>query len=114
MRKKTGLSTVGVSPQVVETSPIQAAQEPKEAETSREQAEDTHFVRSFDKNCLTCGGKNEKYVKPNVFCNGPECKGVIPLGSIDTKGDVQKQVDAIKTCYNCGAEGDSLHVAIKE
>jgi hypothetical protein len=71
------------------------------------------FVRRWEKTCPDCGGENPEYKEPNVFCNGPECKGVIPLGTIDKEKEPQKQVDEIKACWNCGAKGEELHVVVK-
>jgi|GEM_PF-2039986 hypothetical protein len=113
IRAKVGLSTVGKSAPIVETSPTQATTEPAGAETSPKEAVKPEFVRRYEKACPDCGGENQEYRKPNVFCNGPECKGVIPLGTVDPKQDVQKQVDGIKACWNCGSKAEELHVVVR-
>lgn len=93
----------------VKPSPIPLA----EVETKAPQGPKPEFVRRWERTCPDCGGDNAEYVKPNVFCNGPECKGVIPLATIDAAKDQQKQVDEIKACWNCGSKGEGLHVVVK-
>jgi hypothetical protein len=115
IRAKIGLGAPSRSPPIVDSSPTQATTEPSEAETSPMQAAKPEYVRRWEKSCPDCGGENSQYQKPNVFCNGPECKGVIPLGTIDPEKDVVNgTTDKVKACWNCGAKGENLHVVVRK
>lgn len=115
IRAKTGMSGPSRGTPKVDSSPEQATKEPAEAETSQTEAAKPEYVRRWEKNCPDCGGENKEYQKPNVFCNGPECKGVIPLGTIKlgSHEENRKGVDGIKACWNCGSKGEDLHVVVR-
>ena len=114
IRAKTGMAGPSRGAPRVDSSPEQATTEPAGAETSQKDAVKPEFVRRWEKACPDCGEKNKEYRKPNVFCNGPECKGVIPLATIDLKQDHQKQIDEIKACWNCGTKEEALHVVVRD
>ena len=115
LRAKTGMGRPGETQKEVETSPNQALA----TESKPQEAEKNHVAYTFMRDCPECGGLNPNYKAPNLFCDGPECKGVIPLGTIDTEKDIVKKedgmhIDSVKECWNCGASGDGLHVIVKE
>ncbi len=81
--------------------------------TESPQVVEKHFAHPWEKKCTTCGGENENYQgPPNVFCQGPECKGKIPMGHIDIEAvrkapknpDGTVTVPEVHGCPNCGSE----------
>ena len=114
IESRIGLKDGGTSAPLEDSSANQATTEPKQAESSGSQADPKHFGRRYEEWCPDCGGKPAEYVKPNVFCNSPKCKGVIPLGTV-TKEDVKNgQIEKIQGCWNCSSHGEDLHVVIRE
>ena len=108
LKKEIGQEQVKLSPEVAQSSQTESAQVPSK-----------HITYSFMRDCPECGGKNESFKAPNVFCNSPECKGVIPLGTIDLQKDIEPRegdkaiVKGVEKCWNCGAEGDNLRVVTR-
>src|SRR5579863_2897811 len=48
------------------------------------QAPISHLARDYEKVCVDCGGDNPHFKgAPNVFCNGPDCRGRIPMGHVE-------------------------------
>jgi hypothetical protein len=115
LRAKTGMGRPGETVDKPETSPIQA----QTGESKPQEALQKHVAYSFMRDCPECGGANPSYQTPNVFCNSPECKGIIPLGHIDPEKDIEKKdgkelIPKIKDCWNCGRTGDELGVIVRE
>lgn len=79
------------------------------------QAPISHLARDYEKVCVDCGGENPNFKgAPNVFCNGPECHGRIPMGHVEKEQIVQKEggidLPTIGKCFNCGKDDQAVLV----
>jgi len=82
-----------------------------EAENESNQAEIPHLAREYERKCIDCGGDNPNFKgAPNVFCDGPDCHGRIPMGHVEASDIVKKEGGIVelptikKPCFNCGRD----------
>ncbi len=113
LKKKSG----GLGGQTSVPQPYPGENDTDSSQQGANQAANSHLARSYEKVCVDCGGPNEHFVgAPNVFCNGPECKGRIPMGHIDKEKvvklpDGREDYPGVGKCFNCGKDDSAVMVA---